>query len=263
MGQGADVTNTLRDAIKANAAAGGAFVWNTQTQGQVPLSELNRADIVIWATGEQYQNTITANDQNTLRQFLAAGGRLLVTGQDVGYDIGAGEFYRSILKTRFVADSSGTPKFVTRGAFGNTAFNLNAQGSAGNQYYPDVIADLNGSSVVASWGNANANAGTISAQSIRVDPNRNRATQKVQEPRGLVEQLAANVIGTVLNQIFGGQQQTQRPRVTAQNASENAGAIVANDAGKYRTVNMGFGLEGLTPNSRNILIKTSFDWLMR
>ena len=59
-----------------------------------------------------------------------------------------------------MADSSGTPKFVTRGAFGNTAFTLNAQGSAGNQYYPDVIADLNGSQVVASWGSANANAGS-------------------------------------------------------------------------------------------------------
>ena len=73
----------------------------------------------------------------------------------------------------------------------------------------------------------------------------------------------AGVIGSILNQVFGGQPQTQRPRVTAQNAGEDAGAIVINDAGRYRTVTMGFGLEGLTPNSRNVLIKTSFDWLMR
>ncbi|MEW6421975.1 MAG: peptidase S8, partial [Deinococcota bacterium] len=258
-----DVTNALRDAIKANAAPGEAFVWNTQTMGAVPLDQLQRANIVIWATGEQYQNTITPQDQTTLRQYLVGGGRLLVTGQDVGYDIGDSDFYRTTLKTRFVADSSGTPKFVTRGVFGNTAFTLNAQGSAGNQYYPDVIADLNGSQVVASWGSANANAGTITAQSIRVDPNKNRAQQKVEDPRGLVERLAANVIGSILNQVLGGQQPTQRPRVTAQNADENAGAIVINDAGKYRTVNMGFGLEGLSPNSRNLLLKTSFDWLMR
>lgn len=51
--------------------------------------------------------------------------------------------------------------------------------------------------------------------------------------------------------------------MNAQSAGENAGAIVINDAGAYRTVNMGFGLEGLTPNSRNILVKTAFDWLMR
>ncbi|MEF2279727.1 S8 family serine peptidase [Deinococcus sp. YIM 134068] len=263
MGQGADVTAALRDAVKNNAASGGAFVWNVQAQGPVPLSELKQADIVVWATGEQYQNTLTAADQNTLRQYLSGGGRLLVTGQDIGYDIGTGDFYRETLKTRFVADSSGNPKFVTRGAFGNTAFTLNGQGSAGNQYYPDVIADLNGSAVVAGWGNANANAGTINAQSIRVDRNRARAEQKIENPRGLVEQLAKGVIGSVLRQVLQGQQQTQRPRVTAQNATENAGAIVTNDAGRYRTINMGFGLEGLSPQSRAALMKTSFDWLMR
>ncbi|PIG98680.1 S8 family peptidase [Deinococcus sp. UR1] len=265
MGQGPDVTAALRDAIKANAVSGGAFVWNTQSQGAVPLSEMKRADIVVWATGEQYQNTITAADQNTLRQYVAGGGNLLITGQDIGYDIGTSAFYTGTLKARFVADSSGNTKFVTGGAFGSTAFTLNAQGSAANQYYPDVIADLGGSATVASWGTANATAGTITAQSIRVDPNRTRAAQKVQDPRGLVERLAANILGGVLNQILGGNTQSaqNRPRVSAQSAGENAGAIVANDAGSYRTVTMGFGLEGLTPNSRNILMKTSFDWLMK
>ncbi|QFP78415.1 S8 family serine peptidase [Deinococcus sp. AJ005] len=268
MGVGADVTGALRDALKSNAVSGGAFVWNVQSQGAPPLSEMQKADIVIWASGEQYQNTITAADQNTLRQYLSGGGRLLVTGQDIGYDIGESDFYRSVLKTRFVADSSGIAKFVTSGAFGNTAFTLNAAGSAQNQVYPDVIADLGGSATVASWGSANANAGTISAQSIKVDPNRGRAAQKQQDPRGLVEQIAGKIIGTALGQIFGnsGQQASQPARggrVSAQSAGENAGAIVANDAGRYRTVNMGFGLEGLTPGSRNILVKTSFDWLMR
>ncbi|QLG12538.1 S8 family serine peptidase [Deinococcus sp. D7000] len=268
MGVGADVTGALRDALKSNAVSGGAFVWNVQSQGPAPLSEMQKADIVIWASGEQYQNTITPADQNTLRQYLSGGGRLLVTGQDIGYDIGEGDFYRSVLKSRLVADSSGTAKFVTSGPFGNTAYTLNAAGSAQNQVYPDVIADLGGSATVASWGSANANAGTISAQSIKVDPNRGRAAQKQQDPRGLVEQLAGKIIGTALGQIFGtsGQQASQPARggrVSAQSAGENAGAIVANDAGRYRTVNMGFGLEGLTPGSRNALVKTAFDWLMR
>lgn len=140
---------------------------------------------------------------------MAGGGNLLITGQDIGYDIGTSAFYTGTLKTRFVADSSGQAKFVTRGAFGSTAFTLNAQGSAANQYYPDVIADQGGSSVVASWGTANATAGTITAQSIRVDPNRTRAAQKVQDPRGLVERLAANILGGVLNQILGGNTQAQ------------------------------------------------------
>ncbi len=265
MGQGTDVTTNLKDAIKANAAANGAFVWDNR-QGTVPLGELKRADIVIWATGNQYQNTITTADQAVLKQYLAGGGKLIVTGQDIGYDIGTSDFYKTTLKTNFIADSSGDTKFVTTGAFGNTAFTLNAQGSAANQVYPDVIAELSGSATVASWGSANANASTITAQSIRVDPNPTRAAQKVQNPRGSVERLAVNTVDNILQQIFGGNTnagQRNSTRVLAQSAGSNAGAIVANDAGTYRTVNMGFGLEGLTPSSRSILMKTVFDWLMR
>lgn len=268
MGQGADVTANLRDAIKANASA--AAVITLRPGMTVPLSELRKADIVVWATGETYQGTISSANQNTLAQYLQAGGKLLVTGQDVGYDIGNTAFYQQYLKTRFIADSSGTPTLVTSGAFGNTRFNLNAQGSAANQFYPDVIADMNGAQTVASWGSANATAGTITAQSIvvngRNDTNTQRATQKARDPRGLVEQIVGNLVGGLFNQIFGSsQQQAQAPqtRVRSQSAGDNAGAIVINDAGRYRTVNMGFGLEGLTPNSRNILVKTSFDWLMR
>ena len=268
-GQGADVTANLRDAIKANAATGGAFVLD-RARGAIPASELNRYDVVIWATGEQYENTLDAGDQQALQQYLAQGGRLIVTGQDIGYDIGSGSFYRDILKTRFVADSSGTAKFVTSGALGNVAYNLNAAGSAQNQFYPDVISNIGSSVVAATWGSAGANAGTITAQSIRVDQNQGRAAQKTQDVRGLVQNIANQVIGNVLGSIFGQQAAQKAPvqkapaqRVQAQFAKEEAGAIVLNDAGKYRTVTMGFGLEGLTPTSRSELLKDTLNWLLR
>jgi subtilisin family serine protease len=197
-GNGADVTAFLRDAIKANAATGGAFVID-RSRGPIPLSEFTRYDVVIWATGEQYQDTLDASDQAVLQQYLEGGGRLIVTGQDVGDDIGSSSFYRDTLKTRFVADSSDTDKFVTSGVLGNVAYNLNAPGSAQNQFYPDVISNIGSSVVAASWGTAQA----------------------------------------------------------------EAGAIVLNDAGTYRTVTMGFGLEGLTPTSRNNLLKMTLNWLLR
>jgi Subtilase family len=266
-GKGAGVTANLRDAIKANAAAGGAFVLNRQN-GAIPLSELKRYDVVIWATGEEYENTLDGQDQQTLQQYLAGGGRLIVTGQDVGYDIGGSGFYQGVLKTRFVADSSGTSKFVTAGPLGNTAYTLNAAGSAQNQFYPDVISNVGGSAVVATWGTAGANAGTITAQSIRVDQNKGRTAQKTKDSRGLVQDVAQKVVNSVLSNIFGNSQgrpapQAPKQRVQAQFAKEEAGAIVFNDAGKYRTVTMGFGMEGLTPNSRTELLKTTINWLMR
>ena len=192
------MTAFLRDAIKANAAPGGAFVID-RSRGLVPLSEFTKYDVVIWATGEQYENTLDASDQAVLQQYLEGGGRLIVTGQDVGDDIGSSSFYRDTLKTRFVADSSDTDKFVTSGVLGNVAYNLNAAGSAQNQFYPDVISNIGSSVVAASWGTAQA----------------------------------------------------------------EAGAIVLNDAGTYRTVNMGFGLEGLTSTSRSNLLKMTLNWLMR
>jgi hypothetical protein len=83
-----------------------------------------------------------------------------------------------------------------------------------------------------------------------------------------VQNLATQAIGNLLGSIFG-QSQSQPAqkapvqKVQAQFVQEEAGAIVLNDAGKYRTVTMGFGLEGLTPTSRSQLLKTTLNWLMR
>ncbi len=260
-GQGPDVTAALRDAVKANAAS--AFRWDVQSQGPVPLSEMRKYNVVLWLTGEQYDGTITAQDQGNLAQYLDGGGKLIVSGQDVGYDIGETGFYKNYLKTQFVADSAGTSKFVTSGPLGNAGYTLNAEGSTQNQFYPDVIADIGGASVAATWGSAGANAGTIQAQSIRTDSNRSRAQAKAADPRGLVKEVTAQTLRQLIAQAASGNGKVRQPPVRAQSAGQPAGAIVLNDAGRYRTVNMGFGLEGLSPSARSALLKAVFDWLMR
>ena len=261
-GQAAGVTAALRDPVKASAAQGGAFVWTVSSQGAPPLSELKKYDIVLWLTGEQYQNTLTDQDQQNLQNYLSGGGRLIVSGQDVGYDIGDSAFYRNTLRSQLVADSSGTTKIVTSGALGNSTLTLNADGSARDQYYPDVIANLNGGDVAGFWGSAGARAGSIQAQSVRSDGNRSRAQSKASNPRGLVERVSSNTLRQFIAQANSGKT-VRQPNIRAQSAGEEAGAIVLNDAGSYRTINMGFGLEGLNPQQRAELVKKSFDWLMR
>lgn len=256
--RGGNLIAALRDTVKGLAKAGGAFAWNTQTQGSPPASELKKYDVVLWLTGEQYQNTIDAQEQQALTQYLQGGGRLIVSGQDVGYDIGSGNFYRQTLRTQFVADASGNSRFVSSGALDSGNYTLNAAGSLPDQYYPDVIAPLSGSLVGATWGSAGANAGTIQAQSIKVDPVSSRSAQKTQDPRGLLEEAASQFFGDLFRQAFGNPR-----RVRAQSASEAAGAIVLNDAGKYRSVTMGFGLEGLAPAERATLLKNTLNWLMK
>ncbi|MFC6591850.1 hypothetical protein ACFP81_07400 [Deinococcus lacus] len=253
MGQGADVTAALRDSIKAAAAPGGAFVWNTQTMGPVPLSQLQQVDLVVWATGEQYQQTLTARDQQTLAQYLAAGGKLLLTGQDIGYDIGQSNFYGQYLGSRFVSDSSGQAA-VNLSAFGVTA-QLNAPGSAQNQYYPDVIVGVSGGVTSGYWGQPGTAAASLRAQSVLPDRNGQRARQKA---AGGQSGLAGTAPVSPFDLLFG---TPKNAPLTAQSAE--AGAMVLFDAGRFRTVNLGFGLEGLAPQDRAQVMQKSVAWLTR
>ncbi len=259
-GQGSDVTAALRDVLRANSTS--PLRWDIQTQGTVPLDQLQRAQVVIWATGENYTGTISAQEQATLRAYLSGGGRLLVTGQDVGYDIGTSDFYKTVLGSQFVADSSGTTSFTVQGALGGQAYALNGAGSAQNQVYPDVIAPVGNAQLAATWGGKGTTAGTIQPQSIKVDRNKNRARQKTRDARGQVERVAGTVLNQLLSRALQGQA-TRQPKVNAQSAGAPAGAIVLNEVGKARTVNMGFGLEGLAPQGRDALVKAALAWLMR
>ena len=63
--------------------------WTELTDGTVTSGELakylgpNRA--VIWETGADYSQTLTTDEQTVLADFLDGGGRLFITGQDLGY----------------------------------------------------------------------------------------------------------------------------------------------------------------------------------
>ncbi|MDO4263402.1 MAG: peptidase S8, partial [Deinococcus sp.] len=224
MGSRNDVTTFLRDAVKANAVSGGALLWDTR-QGPVPLSQMQRADIVVWATGDSYTGTLTAQDQQNLARYLQGGGRLLLTGQDVGYDIGRTAFYDQFLGSAFVSDASGAAALNTAGPLNTAAYRLNVSGSAGNQVYPDVLAPTRGATVAGTWNTQ------LSAQSVPRDTDRRRAQAK------------------------------GRPAVRAQSAGN--GAIVLFSPGTFKTANLGFGLEGLSAQDRNTLTAGLFSWLMQ
>ncbi|UCE17101.1 MAG: hypothetical protein JSV84_09335 [Gemmatimonadota bacterium] len=58
---------------------------------------------VIWFTGSSEQNTLTPEDQSDLAAYLNNGGRLLLSGSMIGYEIGTTPFYRNYLHARFVS----------------------------------------------------------------------------------------------------------------------------------------------------------------
>jgi hypothetical protein len=61
------------------------------------LDTLNQYKVVIWATGENYSgssaepDTLTLQDQTNLAAFLESGGRLLLSSQDILYDLMDGD----------------------------------------------------------------------------------------------------------------------------------------------------------------------------
>jgi subtilisin family serine protease len=71
--------------------------WNICLYGAPTAADLNQYDIVIWFTGNDYQNTLTYTDRSNLADYLDNGGRLLISGQDIDYDIGGGYFFRNYL----------------------------------------------------------------------------------------------------------------------------------------------------------------------
>ncbi len=71
-----------------------------------PLNTLSQYRLVIWFTGGEYQNTLTATDQTNLESYLDSGGRLFISGQDIGYDIGSSAFYQNYLHATYVTDDA-------------------------------------------------------------------------------------------------------------------------------------------------------------
>ena len=66
------------------------FVWTTATDGtQIPVSRMDelKTPTIIWYTGDATTNVLNVEAQDSLRQFLAQGGRLFLTGQNIAQDL--------------------------------------------------------------------------------------------------------------------------------------------------------------------------------
>lgn len=104
-------------------------------------------DTVLWMTGLASSGTLTLEDRAALTQYLDAGGSLLLTGQDVGYELKSEAFYRDVLGARYVKDKADGRR--ARGAGLDVA--IAGPGGADNQKYPDVIEPAAGTGAVRSY----------------------------------------------------------------------------------------------------------------
>ncbi|KPK64143.1 hypothetical protein AMJ83_03875 [candidate division WOR_3 bacterium SM23_42] len=121
-------------------------VWAPQNQGLFPMSRIDEFNYntIIWYTGQAVVDNVTSSEQESLMVFLDSGGKLLITGQNVGEEISGTQFYSDYLHAVLVSDSINSLKCFpdTLDALGQDIGKLYTVGITGaqNQYSRDVIA---------------------------------------------------------------------------------------------------------------------------
>lgn len=144
-----DKKNYDKQYTETLTAMGHAFsrVTSEALGSQLSGEFLAQYQTVVWMTGDSYSNTLTETDQAALKSFVASGGRLFLSGQDIGYECKNTDFYKNVLKAKFTADSSDSKEVSGRGL----AFKIEGGNGANNQRYPDRI-EANGSEAFLSYG---------------------------------------------------------------------------------------------------------------
>ena len=113
----------------------------------VTTAQMNAFDAVVWLTGDDYSTTLTAADQAALAAYLDGGGRLFMSGQDIGYDIRTEAFYANYLHASYVQDDValggvlGEPSSPVGVGF---AFDIKGGTGASNQVYPSEMDPVGG-----------------------------------------------------------------------------------------------------------------------
>ncbi|MDZ4659305.1 MAG: N-acetylmuramoyl-L-alanine amidase [Bythopirellula sp.] len=149
---------TVQVAAAIEAAAPGVRVESTSneaiTSGMVNLANY---EAVIWISGEEStgDETFSATEQTLVASYLTGGGKLLVSGAEIGWDLDRPSgptaadrsFFNNNLKADYVSDDAGT--YNVQGAAGSIFDGLSFSFDNGSQFYnvefPDVINAFGGS----------------------------------------------------------------------------------------------------------------------
>jgi hypothetical protein len=114
-------------------------VWDTQDGGSPPLEALGLHNVVVWLTGDASQDTLTSTDRSNLAAYLDGGGKLLLSGQDIGQDIGSTAFYRDYLHAAVIDDDAGLSGLIGEDILGGIGVTLAGIDGADNQTSPSRI----------------------------------------------------------------------------------------------------------------------------
>lgn len=115
-------------------------VWTVATQGTPGADVLSGYRGVLWFTGNDRLTSLNVSEQSALRTYLQAGGRLFLSGQNIGADIrnDPNNFYGTLLHATWISDTSAFRQVSGSDIYTGLEFALT--GGANNQTSPDVVA---------------------------------------------------------------------------------------------------------------------------
>ncbi|MBI4872031.1 MAG: S8 family serine peptidase [Candidatus Riflebacteria bacterium] len=122
---------------------------------------LAQYSVVIWFTGESYRGTLSETDQQALIAFLTSGGRLMLTGQDIAYEVGKTALFKDLIKVKFENDTAGTKQIG--GAF---TFKIEGGDGANNQRYPDKVSALTGTDAYLKYAATSGDGGVAGVKTL-------------------------------------------------------------------------------------------------
>jgi hypothetical protein len=102
------------------------------------LATLQQYDGVIWLTGNS--GTVSPVDQAALASYLGGGGRLFMSGQDLGFNLQSSAFYTDYLHSQFLTDNTNIFTLTGQSFLSGLNIIIKGAGGANNQLSPDGIS---------------------------------------------------------------------------------------------------------------------------
>lgn len=142
----------------------GNFAFDGATNEAVTLGNINlgQYDLVDWFLGEESTSdyTFDPSEQTLVQSYLDSGGSLIVSGAEIGWDVGrasssnaAVSFYNNYLKSSYAGDDGATYDVVgiTGGIYDGIASSFDDGSTIYDVNYPDRMAASGGSDIILSY----------------------------------------------------------------------------------------------------------------
>ncbi|MCE2791085.1 MAG: S8 family serine peptidase [Planctomycetota bacterium] len=120
-------------------------VWDSSMWGRTPTSaELSAYTVVVWNTGYEYSGPgagLTSGEQATIANYLNAGGRMFISGQDILYTGVTSSFRQNYLKVASFTNDVRTSNHIQQGVAGNEIGNGLSLSISRPYDYPGIYSD--------------------------------------------------------------------------------------------------------------------------